>query len=79
MRTVNMHEAKTNFSRLVEAAVAGERITIAKAGRPMVKLVRVDDEENPSRTGFLRGLGRVPQDFDSMHVEEITDLFQGRS
>lgn len=78
MRTVNMHEAKTNFSRLVEAAVAGERITIAKAGRPMVKLVRVDDEESPSRTGFLRGLGRVPQDFDSMHAEEITDLFQGR-
>ncbi len=75
MRTVNMHEAKTNFSRLVDEAFNGEQITIAKAGRPMVKLVRVDAEEAPSRMGFLRGQGRIPDDFDTMHAREIAELF----
>lgn len=79
MRTVNMHEAKTNFSRLVEAAVQGEPVTIAKAGRPMVKLVRVEADEAPRRTGFLLNQGRVPGDFDSMHSEEIQELFKGLS
>lgn len=79
MRTVNMHEAKTNFSRLVEAAVQGEAVTIAKAGRPMVKLVRVEADEAPRRTGFLLNQGRVPEDFDSMHSEEIQELFKGLS
>lgn len=79
MKTVNIHEAKTNFSRLVDAAVQGEQITIAKSGQPMVKLVRVDAEDSPARTGFLQGQGRIPEDFDAMHGEEISTLFEGRS
>lgn len=77
MRMVNMHEAKTNFSRLVDAAVAGEQITIAKAGKPMVKLVRVGAEERSPRTGFLAGQGRIPENFDILHSKEIADLFEG--
>lgn len=79
MRTVNMHEAKTNFSRLVDAAVAGEQITIAKAGKPMVRLVRVDAEEAPKRTGFLAGQGRIPDNFDELFSQEVTALFEGQS
>ena len=79
MRTVNMHEAKTNFSRLVAAAVAGEQITIAKAGKPMVKLVRVGAEESPPRTGFLAGHGRIPENFDTLHSEDIAELFEDAS
>ena len=75
MRTVNMHEAKTNFSRLVDAAVAGEQITIAKAGKPMVRLVRVGAEDKPPRTGFLAGQGRIPENFDALYSQEIAELF----
>lgn len=75
MRTVNMHEAKTNFSRLVDAAVAGEQITIAKAGKPMVKLVRVGAEDQPPRTGFLAGQGHIPENFDALYAQEIAELF----
>ena len=77
VKTVNMHEAKTNFSRLVEAAVRGEPITIAKAGLPLVKLVRVQVEDTPARTGFLEGEGHIPDDFDTMSSDEISELFTG--
>lgn len=79
VKTVNMHETKTNFSRLVEAALQGEQVTIAKAGHPMVKLVRVEAEDSPARTGFLQGQGRIPEDFDTIHGEAISALFEGRS
>lgn len=79
VKTVNMHEAMTNFSRLVDAVIQGEQVTIAKAGHPMVKLVRVEAQESPARTGFLQGQGRVPEDFDEMHDEAISELFEGRS
>lgn len=78
MRIVNIHEAKTNFSRLVDAALQGEQVTIAKAGKPVVKLVPVGRPEAPPRTGFLQGQGRVPDDFDSMFADEIADWFEGR-
>ena len=75
MPTVNMHEAKTNLSRLVEAGAQGEQVVIAKSGRPVAKLVRVDAAEPPERLGFLVGQAHVPEDFDSMHAEEIAELF----
>ena len=52
-----------------------EEGTIAKAGRPVAKLVRVDAAEPPERLGFLVGQAHVPEDFDSMHAEEIAELF----
>jgi prevent-host-death family protein len=79
MRTVNIHDAKTNLSRLVEQAAKGESFVIAKAGKPMVKVVPLDapDEGRVSRFGFLRGQLTVPDDFDRMGEDEITHQFSG--
>lgn len=77
MHTVNIHEAKTHLSRLVERAARGETVVIAKAGRPMVKLVALAPVETrkAKRLGFLRNALRVPDDFDRMGEEEIAELF----
>jgi prevent-host-death family protein len=75
MRTVNIHEAKTQLSRLVDAAAKGEPFIIAKAGKPMVKVVPIDAPAAPKRLGFMRGAFTVPDDFDTMGQEEIEALF----
>jgi prevent-host-death family protein len=77
MRTINIHEAKTHLSRLVDAAAKGEPFIIAKAGKPMVKVVPVDAPAAPRRLGFMRGAFTVPDDFDTMDQEEIEKLFHG--
>jgi prevent-host-death family protein len=80
MRTVNMHEAKTHLSRLVERAANGEPFVIAKAGKPLVKVVPLDaaDDKKPSRIGFLDGQFEVPDDFDTMFADEIEEMFYGK-
>lgn len=77
MRTVNIHEAKTHLSRLVERAAAGEPFVIAKAGRPLVKVVSIDTPEPAAkrRLGFLAGEVSVPDDFNTMGSEEIERMF----
>ena len=77
MRVVNIHEAKTQLSRLVDAAAKGEPFIIAKAGKPMVRVVAVDAPEpaQQRRIGFLRGRIAVPEDFDRMGSVEIERLF----
>jgi len=76
MQVVNIHEAKTHLSRLVDRAVEGESFVIAKAGRPLVKVVRLDaDAPAPRRLGFMSGRLRVPDDFDRMGSHEIAGLF----
>lgn len=79
MHTVNIHEAKTHLSRLVEEAARGEAFIIAKAGRPMVKVVPLDPAEAGThrRLGFLRGEIRIPEDFDRIGDEVIRQLFHG--
>ena len=77
MRTVNMHEAKTHLSRLVDAAAKGESFIIARAGNPMVKVVALDAPDARHRIGFLAGQISVPDDFDSMGSEEIRAMFSG--
>lgn len=81
MAIVNIHEAKTHLSRLIELALAGEPQVIAKAGKPLVKLVRLEAPEasNVRRLGFLQGEFRVPDDFDAMGRDEIESLFGGHS
>lgn len=80
MQTVNIHDAKTHLSRLIEKAAQGEPFIIAKAGKPMVKVVPLDDvEAAPRRVGFLAGQFKVPDDFDRMGENEIEALFEGRS
>jgi prevent-host-death family protein len=76
MKTVNIHEAKTHLSRLVEEAAAGESFVIAKAGKPLVKVTALPTRgEAAARLGFLRGEIRVPEDFDQWGADEIEALF----
>ena len=75
MNTVNIHEAKTQLSRLVDRAARGEAFVIAKAGKPMVKVSAVDAPAEPKRLGFLKGEIEVPEDFDRMGEREIAALF----
>lgn len=79
MQTFNIHDAKTQLSRLVEQAAKGEPFVIAKAGKPMVKVMALDAPE-PSqikRFGFMAGQISVPDDFDRMGEVEIAQMFEG--
>ena len=79
MLTVNIHEAKTHLSRLVERAVKGEPFVIAKAGKPLVKVTALDTPQagQVRRLGFMAGQIAVPDDFDRMGDAEIEKLFRG--
>jgi prevent-host-death family protein len=78
VRSVNIHEAKTNLSRLVHDAAQGKAFIIAKAGKPMVKVIPIEgDDPAGSRLGFMAGEISLPADFDSMGSEEIGELFAG--
>lgn len=77
MRTINIHEAKTHLSRLVERAAKGEGFIIAKAGKPLVKVLPLDATEMAvsPRLGFMAGEIVVPDDFDRMGDDEIQRRF----
>lgn len=79
MKTVNIHEAKTHLSKLVDEASNGEPFVIAKAGKPMVKVVALNAPTGAEvkRLGFLAGQISVPDDFDRMGQEEIEGMFGG--
>ena len=77
MKTINMHEAKTHLSALIEKAVQGESFIISKAGKPMVRVIRVDAPVEKMRTGFMLGQMTVPDDFDSLRSDHIAALFSG--
>jgi prevent-host-death family protein len=75
MVTVNIHEAKTQLSRLVDRAAKGEPFVIAKAGKPLVKVSALDAPSSPQRLGFLAGEIAVPVDFNRMADNEIEATF----
>ncbi|MBP9726256.1 MAG: type II toxin-antitoxin system prevent-host-death family antitoxin [Gammaproteobacteria bacterium] len=78
MQTVNIHEAKTQLSRLIDLAVKGEPFIIAKAGKPLVKVERLEAPEKKKRKlGFMAGQMQVPDDFDTISQGEIERLFHG--
>jgi prevent-host-death family protein len=79
METVNIHEAKTHLSRLIEKAAKGESFIIAKAGKPMVKVVSLDEVVAPKkrRIGFMNGMFTTPDDFDTIMADEIEKMFHG--
>ncbi len=79
MKTVNIHEAKTHLSRLIEQAINGEPFVIAKAGKPLVMVVPIDAPKSRQRLGFMKGQIEVPDDFNSMGQKEIEDLFDGNT
>jgi len=79
MDTVNLYDAKTNLSSLVERAAAGEEIIIAKAGRPLARLVPLARRTTPRPLGLLAGQVIVGPDFDDPLPDDIQAAFEGRS
>ena len=79
MQIINIHQAKTQLSRLVEQAARGESFIIAKAGKPLVKVMALDAPEvgQQRRLGFMTGTIAVPDDFDRMGDAAIDRLFGG--
>jgi prevent-host-death family protein len=79
MQVFNIHQAKTHLSRLVEQAAKGEPFIIARAGKPLVKVMALNAPEtgHAGRLGFMAGQITVPDDFDAMGRDEIAKLFGG--
>jgi len=76
VQTVNIHQAKTQFSRFVDQAAAGEEIVIARAGKPLARLVPLLPRPAAPRTlGLGKGRFSLPADFDAMNANEIADMF----
>jgi prevent-host-death family protein len=76
MECTNIHEAKTHLSRLVDRASKGEEIVIAKAGKPMAKLVPYREDERPREPGYWEGRVKISEDFDTL-PEDIAAAFRG--
>ncbi len=81
IRTVNIHEAKTQLSKLIAQAVKGEPFIIAKAGKPLVRVAAIDapPPTQVQRLGFMSGQISVPDDFDRMGRSEIEGMFEGEA
>lgn len=76
--SVNMHEAKTQFSKLVDKAAAGAEVVIAKAGKPVARLVPLAPVGRQRTLGALKGRIRVPEDFDAPLPAKVLASFEGR-
>ena len=79
MHQVNIHEAKTHLSRLLEEVEAGEEVIIARNGKPVARLAPIQVIDKPRRPGSLRGRIRMSEDFDALLPDEIQKAFEGRS
>lgn len=75
MESVNIHQAKTNLSRLIERVQLGEEIVISKAGKPVAKLSALDPRPKPRTLGLLKGKLKLSADFDAPLPEEILGAF----
>jgi prevent-host-death family protein len=78
MQTVNIHEAKTNFSKLIDAVSGGEEIVIARAGKPAARLVPIQGQKVVRKPGALKGKIRIADDFDAPLPDDLQAAFEGR-
>jgi prevent-host-death family protein len=78
MAVVNIHEAKTHLSRLIDEVAAGADIVIAKAGKPMARLIPISVPARKKRLGLLKGKIKVPDDFNAPLDDETMAAFEGR-
>jgi prevent-host-death family protein len=78
MQTINIHEAKTHFSKLIEAVAQGQKIVIAKAGKPAAMLVPVQAQTPVRKLGTMKGKIHVAADFDSPLPDDLQAAFEGR-
>jgi prevent-host-death family protein len=79
METINIHQAKTQLSRLIERVSAGEEIVIARAGRPVARLVPMGASTAPRTPGLMKGRIRVSKDFDTPLPGDLLDAFEGKT
>ena len=79
MTTINVHEAKTHLSRILDRVAAGEEVVIAKAGKPIARLVPVAVERKTRTPGSHRGRIRIGDDFDAPLPDDMLESFEGRS
>jgi prevent-host-death family protein len=77
MQTVNIHDAKTQFSKLIEAVSQGERVIIAKAGKPVAELIAIESALPVRKPGSLKGKIKIDDDFDAPLPDETLDAFEG--
>lgn len=78
MSTVNIYEAKTQLSKLVERAAAGKDVIIARGGKPVARLTRLERPRRKIRFGLLKGKIKVARDFDAPLPEDVLAGFEGR-
>lgn len=76
MQTVNVHEAKTQLSRFIDQATLGESIIIARAGRPVARLVPLEAAKPSRQLGLGKALYILPADFDALHANVIQSMFE---
>ena len=79
MTEVNIHEAKTHFSRLLSRVAAGEEVIIAKAGKPVARIVPFHKHKSKRSLGMDKGLFAVPKDFDAPLPDDLLTAFEGES
>jgi prevent-host-death family protein len=77
MRNVNIHEAKTHFSKLVDTAMHGEEIIIAKAGKPAARLVPLREAVREIQFGLMQGEVEIAENFDAPLPESVMAAFEG--
>jgi len=75
---INIHQAKTHLSRIVEEVAAGAEVIIAKAGKPMARLIPLTGVKRPKKLGLLKGKIKIPDDFNSPLPEDVLAEFEGR-
>ena len=78
MTSINIHEAKTQLSRLVDEAAAGKDVIIARGGKPIARLTSLKPAPNKIRFGVLKGKVKVAKDFDAPLPDEVLAQFEGR-
>lgn len=79
MKQMNIHQAKTELSKLVERAEAGEEIVIARAGKPVARLVPLNRARGRRQLGLLDGKFRIPDDFNTPLPDSLIRAFEGRT
>lgn len=78
MQIVNIYDAKTRLSQLVDQAASGEDVVIGRHGKPLVRITRLDDGRRTIRFGILEGQVRIAADFDAPLPDEVLAGFEGR-
>ncbi|MFT3801641.1 MAG: type II toxin-antitoxin system Phd/YefM family antitoxin [Burkholderiaceae bacterium] len=78
MTAINIYEAKTRLSQLVDRAIAGEDIIVSRHGKPVARITRLESEERKVRFGVLEGRIRIADDFDAPLPDEVLAAFEGR-